>query len=117
MERETLHEWIKTGTKDRMMSLQRNGITEKDLNRSYKEGYDSGYMYATKNILKKMFAALAQEMIDAGNSKEEVLSCVKNVDHRFSLMYDADDEIDDVFNRLGVRFIIDPKSLDRFEEV
>ena len=100
-----------------MMSLQRNGITEKDLNLSYKDGYDTGYMFATKNILKKMFAALAQEMLDAGNSREEVLTCVRNVDQKFSVMYDADDEIDAVYERLGVRFIIDPKSIDRIEEV
>lgn len=116
-EREQVREWKQKGQYQQLMSFQRNGITTKDLDKARKDGYEDGYMYASECFLKKIYAAIAQELLDAGNDKDEVVSFVHNVDHRFAVMFDADDEINDVYQRIGIRFNIDRNAIDRIEEV
>lgn len=117
-EREQMRTWQRMDRHDQVLSLQRNGITEKDLDKAREDGYRDGYMYAAEGFLKKMYAAIGAELLDAGNTKEEVLSFIKNTDHRFSLMFDADDEIKEISERLGIWLNIDRNAvLDRVREV
>ena len=46
-----------------------------------------------------------------------MVSFISGVDHRFAVMYDADDEIDDVYREIGVRFVIDKNAIERIERV
>lgn len=117
-EREQMRTWQRMDRHDQVLSLQRNGITEQDLNKAREDGYRDGYMYAAEGFLKKMYAAIGAELLDAGNSKEEVLTFIKNTDHRFSVMFDADDEIKEISERLGIWLNIDRNAvLDRVREV
>lgn len=117
-EREQMRTWQRMDRHDQVLSLQRNGITEKDLDKAREDGYRDGYMYAAEGFLKKMYAAIGAELLDAGNTKEEVLSFIKNTDHRFSVMFDADDEIKEISERLGIWLNIDRNAvLDRVREV
>lgn len=117
-EREQMRTWQRMDRHDQVLSLQRNGITEKDLDKAREDGYRDGYMYAAEGFLKKMYAAIGAELLDAGNSKEEVLSFIKNTDHRFAVMFDADDEIKEISERLGIWLNIDRNAvLDRVREV
>lgn len=117
-EREQMRNWQRMDRHDQVLSLQRNGITEQDLNKAREDGYRDGYMYAAEGFLKKMYAAIGAELLDAGNSKEEVLSFIRNTDHRFSVMFDADDEIKEISERLGIWLNIDRNAvLDRVREV
>lgn len=100
-----------------MLSLQKNGITAQDLDKAYKNGYDDGFLYSAEAFMKKMYAAIAKELIEAGNPTDDVITFVKNVDHRFAIMFDSDDEIDEVYNLIGVRFVIDRNAINRVEEV
>lgn len=116
-EREQVREWRRQGQMNQVLSLQRNGITTRDLDKAKEEGYRDGYMYATEGFLKKMYAAIAQELLaHKENSNDEIVQFVKAVDHRFSVMFDADDEIDDVFKKLGVYFNVDRNAVCRVEE-
>ena len=116
-QREKMGEWLRTGDAERVRLLSTNGITPKDLEEAQKKGYEEGYLFASEAFMKKFFAAIAKELIEAGNSKDEVISFVHGVDHRFAVMYDADDEIDDVYDLLGIRFVVDRNAINRIEEV
>ena len=62
-----------------------------------------------------MYAAIAQELIEAGNPKDDVITFLHGVDHRFSVIFDADDEIDRIYDAIGVKFIIDRNAINRVE--
>lgn len=116
-EREQVRNWRKQGEMNQVLSLQRNGITGADLDKAREDGYRDGYLYATEGFLKKMYAAIAKELLEREeNSRDEIVQFVKAVDHRFSVMFDADDEIDSVYNSLGVWFNIDRNAVNRIEE-
>lgn len=115
-QRQKMREWVRDGTAERVRKLSVNGITHNDLEAYHKKGYEEGYLYASEAFFKQMYAAIAKELIDAGNEKEEILSFLHNVDRRFTVIFDADDEIEDIFNAIGVRINV-AKSFDRINEV
>lgn len=114
-QRQKMREWVRDGTAERVRKLSVNGITPADYEQVRKDGYEEGFMYASELFLKTMYAAIAKELIQAGNDREEVVSFVKGVDHRFATMYDADEEINDVYNEIGVRFNVDRNAIERIE--
>ena len=116
-ERNQIRAWKDQGRYGQMLSLQRNGITEKDLDTAYKNGYEEGYMYSATNFFKQMYAAIAKELVESGNGTDDILSFLHGVDRRFAVMFDADDEIEDVFNQIGVRINVSRDSIDRISEV
>ena len=114
-QRQKMREWVRDGTAERVRKLSSNGITPDDYEKVRKDSYQEGFMYASELFLKTMYAAIAKELIQAGNDREEVVSFVKGVDHRFATMYDADEEINDVYNEIGVRFNVDRNAIERIE--
>lgn len=117
-ERQQVRDWKAQGRYGQILSIQRNGITEKDLDAAFNDGYQKGYGTAATSFFRQMYAAIAKEMHEAGNSKEQILTMLHNVDHRFAIMFDADEEIDDVFNLIGVRInVYSENSIDRISEV
>ena len=113
--REKMQEWVRTGEAEKVRMLSVNGIQPKDLDESYKKGYEEGWITASEAFLRKMYAAIAKELLAAGNDRDEVVSFVKGVDHRFAVMFDAEEEIDDVYNEIGVRFNVDRNDIERIE--
>lgn len=109
--RAKMQEWVRDGTAEKVRKLSVNGITVKDLDDAHKKGYEEGYLYASTAFMKKMYAAIAKELIEAGNGKEEIYMFVHNVDQRFTVMFDADEEIEDVFNQIGVRMNLQPDGI------
>ena len=117
-EREQVREWKRQGRYEQVRSLQRNGITEKDLDLAYQNGYKDGYDKAATSFFRQMYAAIAKELHEAGNDPEEIVSFLHGVDHRFAVMFDADEEINDVFDLIGVRInVCSNNSIDRISEV
>ena len=104
-ERDQIRSWKDQGRYGQVLSLQRNGITEKDLDQSYNDGYKEGYLFASECFMKRMYAAIAQELIEAGNPKDDVITFLHGVDHRFSVIFDADDEIDRIYERLVAQYL------------
>lgn len=117
-ERQQVRDWKATGRYDQVLSLQRNGITQKDLDAAFNDGYQKGCETGATGFFRQMYAAIAKEMHEAGNSTDDILAMLHNVDHRFAIMFDADDEIDDVFDLIGVRInVYNQNSIDRISEV
>lgn len=114
-ERDQIREWKDQGRYCQVLSLQRNGITQKDLDAAYNDGYKEGYLFSAEAFMKRMYAAIAMELIEAGNPKDDVISFMHGVDHRFSVIFDADEEIDKVYDNIGVRFVIDRNAIERIE--
>jgi hypothetical protein len=114
-ERDQIRAWKSQGRYGQVMSLQRNGIQEKDLDAAYKNGYEEGYKYASSAFFKLMYAAIAKELHTAGNSKDDIIDFLVAVDHRVAVMFDADEEIEDVYRLIGVRMNVDKNELDRIE--
>ena len=113
--REKMQEWVRTGEAEKVRMLSVNGIRPQDLDESYKKGYEEGWITASEAFLRKIYAAMAKELLAAGNDRDEVVSFVKGVDHRFAVMFDAEEEIDDVYNEIGVRFNVDRNDIERIE--
>lgn len=116
-EREQIRTWKNQGQYNQVMSLQRNGIKEKDLDIAYKNGYEDGYKYAAKAFFKLMYASIAKELHETGNEPDEIVTFLQNVDHRVAVMFDADDEISEVFDMIGVKLNIDYNTESRIEVV
>lgn len=117
-EKQRMKEWVRSGQAEKVRSLQRNGITQKDLDDAYNDGYKKGYDYAATAFFRQMYAAIAKELYEAGNGTDEILSFLHGVDHRFAIMFDADDEINEVFDLIGVRInVYNNNSIDRISEV
>lgn len=116
--REQMRQWVRDGTAERVRKLSQNGITHQDLNEYHKKGYEEGYLYASEAFFKKMYAAIAKELIEAGNSTEEIVSFLHQVDRRFTVMFDSDDELDEVYDLIGVRINVAKEAqIDRINEV
>ena len=113
--RTQMQEWVRANESERVRRLTQNGITQKDLDSAYNDGYKNGYLFSAEAFMKRMYAAMAMELIEAGNPKDDVISFVKGVDHRFSVIFDEDEEIDRVYDSIGIRFIIDRNAIDRVE--
>lgn len=116
-ERNQIRDWKAKGQYGQVMSLQRNGIQEKDLDSAYKDGYENGYKYAATGFFKLMYAAIAKEMHESGKDSDEIIEFLRNVDHRVAVMFDADEEIEEVFATVGVRLNVDQNAVDRVETV
>ena len=56
-------------------------------------------------------------MIEAGNGTADIISFLHGVDHRFTVMFDADEEINDVYDQIGVRINVEKDAIDRVNEV
>ena len=115
--REKMREWVRDGTAEKVRKLSVNGITVKDMEDAHKKGYEEGYLYASTAFMKKMYAAIAKELITAGNPREDIYQFIHNVDQRFAVMFDADDEIEDVFNEIGVRMTLQTDGISTIEVV
>lgn len=116
-ERNQIREWKEQGRYGQVLSLQRNGIKEKDLDSAYKNGYEEGYKYASTAFFKLMYAAMAKELHESGNTTDDIINFLHNVDHRVAVMFDADEEIQEIFDLIGVRMNVDKNAIDRIEVI
>ena len=116
-EREQMRNWMRMDKADQVLALQKNGITTEYLDQVREEGYRDGYMYASEKFLRKMYAAIAQVLLEAGNSNEDIITFVKETDHKFAVMFDAEDEIQRVYEQTGLYFNVDRNALNRVQEV
>lgn len=114
-QREKMREWVRDGTAERVRKMSAGGITPSDLDKARKDGYEAGYLYASTAFMKKMYASIAKELIEAGNDREEIYCFIHAVDQRFVVMYDADEEVEDVFDLIGVRMNIHPDGISTIE--
>lgn len=94
-------------TKDEViLSFMRNGITQKDLTENYNNGYQDGAIKEGQNIVQAIYASIVRTMIEAGNSHEEVLKFLNEVDSKFVLSFSGDEDCEEVLREFGfaIRF-------------
>jgi len=115
--RTQMQEWSRANESERVRRLTQNGITQKDLADWHKKGYEEGYLFASTNFFKQMYAAITKELLDQGNSRDEIVLFLHAVDRRFSVIFDADDEIDEIYDQIGVRINVAKDNFDRISEV
>ena len=115
-EREQMHEWVRTGQAEQAKRLIRNGITQQDLDKSYQEGHLDGYKQGTDKTLRTVYAGVALELLDNGNSTEDTISFLRNLDNRLITSIDAKEDIEEVFERTGIMLML-KEDFDRVREV
>ena len=114
-QRKQMNDWLRTGTAERVRRLNQSGITQEDLEKYHKNGYTEGYLYASTAFLKKMYAAIAKVLTEAGNSKDDVYSFIHDVDQKFAVMFDAEEEVQSVLDEIGVRINLQPDGISTIE--
>ena len=116
--REQLHEWTIAGEAEKVRRIAQNGLTQKDLDEAYNNGYANGHYTASRAFFRQMYASIAKELHEAGNDTDDIISFLKGVDSRFAIMYDADEEINEVFDLIGIRINVDDREvLDKIEVI
>ena len=93
-----------------------HSFTQKDLDDCYNKGHAEGYKQGTDKTLKTVYAGVVLEMLANGNSKEEAISFLRNLDNRLIVSIDAGEDIEEVFEQTGVRLML-KEDFDRVREV
>lgn len=114
--REQMHEWVRTGAQEQVQRLVRNGITQKDLDECYDRGHAEGFKAGTDKTLRTVYAGVVLELLDSGNSKEEAISFLSNLDRRLITSIDAGEDVEEVFQRTGVQLML-KEDFERVREV
>lgn len=114
--REQMHEWVRTGRQEQVQRLVRNGITQKDLDECYDKGHAEGFKAGTDKTLRTVYAGVVLELLDSGNSKEEAIRFLSNLDRRLITSIDAGEDVEEVFQRTGVQLML-KEDFERVREV
>ena len=116
-QRQKMQEWLRAGDVERVRILSQGGIRPQDVDEARKNGYEEGYMFAATNFFKQMYAAIAKTLLEAGNSRDEIISFLVDVDNKFSVIFDADEEIEEIYKDIGVKLNIAKQDINRIEVV
>lgn len=114
--RNQMHEWVRTGRQEQVQRLVRNGITQKDLDEAFDKGHEAGYKQGTDKTLRTVYAGVVLELLDNGNTEDEAIGFLKALDNRLIASIDAGEDIEEVFERTGVRLML-KEDFERVREV
>lgn len=97
----------------RIASLQRNGITIEDLDKSYHEGYDEGARIAAENTLKNIFAAVALVLHeDYDFDDNRCMDVLNAIDQKVIYALDSREMVQQVWDDLSIEMRFDGNPLD-----
>ena len=111
--REQMHEWVQMGKTEQVRRLTQNGITQKDLDESFGKGHEAGFKAGADKTLRTVYAGVVLELLENGNTREEAISFLRNLDNRLIISIDAGEDVEEVFEKTGVRLMLK----DDFERV
>lgn len=114
--RDQMHEWVRMGKAEQARRLTQQGISQKDLDKSYDDGHEAGFKAGTDKTLRTVYAGVVLELLDSGNSKEEAIGFLRNLDNRLITSISAGEDIEEVFDRTGVRLML-KEDFERVREV
>ena len=114
--RDQMHDWVRKGQMEQVRILSQNGITQKDLDESFDKGHAEGYKQGTDKTLKTVYAGVVLELLDNGNTQEEAISFLRNLDNRLITSIDAGEDIEEVFQKTGVMLML-KEDFERVREV
>ena len=108
-----MHEWVQMGRTEQVRRLTQNGITQKDLDESFEKGHEAGFKAGADKTLRTVYAGVVLELLENGNTREEAISFLRNLDNRLIISIDAGEDVEEVFEKTGVRLMLK----DDFERV
>ena len=114
--RDQMHDWVRKGQMEQVRILSQNGITKKDLDESFDKGHEQGYKQGTDKTLRTVYAGVVLELLDNGNTQEEAISFLRNLDNRLITSIDAGEDIEEVFQKTGVMLML-KEDFERIREV
>jgi hypothetical protein len=114
--REQMHEWVRMGKVEQMQRLTQQGISQKDLDECYDKGHKDGFKTGTDKTLRTVYAGVVLQLLEEGNTEEEAISFLRNLDERLIRSIDAGEDIEEVFEKTGVRLML-KEDFDRIEVV
>ena len=114
--RDQMHEWVRMGQTQQMQRLTQNGISQKDLDECYDKGHKDGFKAGADKTLRTVYAGVVLELLDNGNTSEEAISFLRNLDERLIRSIDAGEDIEEVFDKTGVKLML-KEDFDRVQEV
>lgn len=114
--RDQMHDWVRKGQMEQVRILSQNGITQKDLDESFDKGHEQGYKQGTDKTLRTVYAGVVLELLDSGNTREEAISFLRNLDNRLITSIDAGEDIEEVFQKTGVMLML-KEDFERVREV
>ena len=90
--------------------------TGKDLDECYDKGHKDGFKIGTDKTLRTVYAGVVLQLLDEGNTEDEAISFLRSLDERLIRSIDAGEDIEEVFQRTGVRLML-KEDFDRIEVV
>lgn len=114
--REQMHEWVRMGQAEQVRKLVQNGITQKDLDECYNKGHADGFKAGTDKTLRTVYAGVVLELLDSGNTEDEAIGFLQALDRRLITSIDAGEDVEEVFDRTGVRLML-KEDFERVREV
>ena len=114
--REQMHDWVRKGEIEQARIMTQNGITQKDLDKAYLDGHEAGYKAGTDRTLRTVYAGVVLQLLDDGNSKDDAIGFLKDLDNRLITSISAQEDIEEVFDRTGIRLML-KEDFDRIKEL
>ena len=111
-------EYTKLTKEQRINALIKNGITPKDLEKNFADGYDEGYKDASTQAVKAIYAAVCLVLHDEphGFEKERCADVLRAVENRVLYSLTSEEAIEEVYKRMKLQLDFgDP--LDRIIEL
>lgn len=114
--RDQIKEWVQTGRIEQVQRLTQNGITQKDLDECYERGYTEGYKAGTDKTLRTVYAGVVLQLLETGASNDSAIAFLRDLDNRLIVSIDAGEDIEEVFEKTGVKLML-KEDFDRVKEV
>lgn len=114
--RDQMHEWVLMGKQEQMQRLTQQGISQKDLDECYDKGHEEGYKQGTDKTLKTVYAGVVLQLLDNGYEQDDAIRFLRDLDNRLITSIDANEDIEEVFERTGIRLML-KEDFDRVREV
>lgn len=114
--RDQMHEWVLMGKQEQMQRLTQQGISQKDLDECYDKGHEEGYKQGTDKTLKTVYAGVVLQLLDNGYEQDDAIRFLRDLDNRLITSIDANEDIEEVFDRTGIRLML-KEDFDRVREV
>lgn len=114
--RDQIHDWVRMGEMEKVKALSKNGITQNDLKEAYRKGHDDGYKAGTDKTLRTVYAGVVLLMLDTGADNATAISFLRDLDNRLITSISEGEDIEEVFDRTGVRLML-KEDFDRVKEI
>jgi len=102
---------------EKLKSLQRNGITVKDLEDNYRKGYAAALNDSTEMVIRGAYAAALTALHEIyGFGEKRLFRFLTRMDQELLLCIDNDELIENCFRETGLRLVAD-EGVDRVREL